>query len=83
LRYPGDVTDGVVSALRGNLGFGSLIKSYADAVKSRDQVVVDYFNVRDLGQTLGLILVNIKFFIDKSVSYIKRRLRKHEIVRKV
>jgi predicted ATP-grasp superfamily ATP-dependent carboligase len=83
LRYPGDVTDGVVNALRGNLGFGSLIKSYADAVKSRDQVVVDYFNVRDLGQTLGLILVNIKFFIDKSVSYIKRRLRKHEIVRKV
>lgn len=82
LRYPGDVTDGVMSALRGNLDFHGLLVSYVRALRSPDQVVVDYFNLRDLGQTLGLILTNIKFFFDKSVSYIKRGVRRHGIARK-
>lgn len=83
LRYPGDVTDGVINALRGYLDFRSLLASYVRAFRSRDQVVVDHFNVKDLGQTLGLILANIKSFFDKSVSYIKRRIRRHGVVRKV
>lgn len=82
LRYPGDLTDGVINALRGYLDFRSLLASYIRALRSQDQVVIDYFNVKDLGQTLGLFLVNIKSFFDKSLSYIKRRMRRHGIVRK-
>nr|WP_282562653.1 hypothetical protein [Marinobacter panjinensis] len=82
LRYPGDITDGVINSLRGNLDFGSLIASYVRAFRSRDQVVVDHFNAKDLGLTLGLVLTNIKSFFDKSVSYIKRRIRRHGVVRK-
>lgn len=82
LRYPGDVTDGVINSLRGHLDFGSLFASYLRAFRSQDQVVIDHFNVKDLGQTLGLILTNLKSFFDKSVSYVKRRIRRHGVVRK-
>lgn len=82
LRYPGDITDGVVNALRGYLDFRSLIASYLRAFRSTDQVVIDHVNVKDPGQTLGLVLTNIKSFLVKSVSFIKRRIRRHGIVRK-
>lgn len=82
LRYPGDITDGVVNSLRGYLDFRSLVATYLRALRSQDRVVIDYFNLKDPGQTLGLILANIKSFIEKSVSFIKRRIRRHGIVRK-
>lgn len=83
LRYPGDISDGVVNAVRGYLDFRSLIASYLRALRSPDQVVIDHFNFKDSGQTFGLILVNLKSFFEKSLSFIKRRMRKHGILRKV
>lgn len=83
MRYPGDITDGVVNAFRGYIDIRSLIASYLRALRSPDQVVIDHFNFKDLGQTFGLILVNIKSFFEKSLSFIKRRMRKHGLLRKV
>ena len=82
LRYPGDLTDGVVNGLRGNLKFSALLESYWRALISRDQVVVDHFNSRDPGLTFGLLLFNIRSFVDKAVSYIRRRVLRNGLARK-
>lgn len=82
LRYPGDLTDGVVNAVRGNLDISTLLSSYWRALFSPDQVVIDHFNRKDLGLTFGLVLFNVRTFIEKAVSYIRRRMLKNGFARK-
>jgi predicted ATP-grasp superfamily ATP-dependent carboligase len=77
LRYPGDLTDGFVNSLRGYLSIGKLLTSYWAALWSDDQVVVDYFNSKDPGLTIGLFISNMRRFFKKIVGYIKRRLIKN------
>lgn len=74
LRYPGDLTDGVVNAMRGNLRFSELLSSYWRAFCSDDEVVIDHFNRNDLGMVLGLITFNARTFFEKAVSFVRRRL---------
>lgn len=75
LRYPGDISDGVIYALRGHISFRSLFKSYIKAILSKEAIVIDHLNVYDIRMTIAILLNNLFQFIKESKKYIKKHIR--------
>ena len=77
LRYPGDISDGIVNSWRGYLRFNEIMRSYLKAARSPKRTVVDYFNSRDLRLTVMIQAFNMVRFGAKVVSYLRRRIRSY------
>ncbi|MDX1590159.1 MAG: hypothetical protein R3296_14590 [Oleiphilaceae bacterium] len=75
LRYPGDITDGLVNMVRGHLGLKPFLRSYLEALGPGSRVIVDHFNLRDPGMTFYLQVLNARRFLRKLVLYGKRVCR--------
>jgi predicted ATP-grasp superfamily ATP-dependent carboligase len=74
LRVPGDISDGILNALRGNLAFGPLLASYARALLGSRAVVIEHFNARDLPMTFVLLTNGLFSFSSRMVKYLTRRI---------
>ena len=75
LRYPGDITDGLVNILRGYVSAKEFIGSYVKALMSGEKIVIDYFNYKDLRLTIAIQLHNVRSFMRKTRLFIIRRIR--------
>lgn len=75
LRYPGDITDGVVNAMRGHLHFGSIVKSYISAFFSKGPVVIDHWNSNDIRLSGAILFNNGMNFLKKTFKYVLKRLK--------
>jgi predicted ATP-grasp superfamily ATP-dependent carboligase len=74
LRYPGDITDGIVNIFRGYISAKEFLGSYAKALRSDEKVVIEYFNYNDFRLTMAIQLTNILHFLKKIRSFIRRRI---------
>ncbi len=74
LRYPGDITDGVVNAMRGHISLKSIIKSYIHAVSSKEPVIIDHWNSKDIKLSGAILFNNGLIFLKKVIRYIKKRI---------
>lgn len=74
LRYPGDITDGFVNMVRGHIALKPFVRSYLEAMRPGNRVIVDHFNARDPGMTFYLQILNFKRFLRKLLLYTRRVL---------
>lgn len=70
LRYPGDITDGIVNISRNYINVNSYINSYFRAFFSNEKVIIEYFNCKDLFLTIAIQISNIYILTKKLSRYI-------------
>jgi len=75
LRYPGDLSDGIVNYWRGHLKLKDFMRSYLVLARNPRQAVVDYFNIKDFRMTIAVQVFNLIRFGSKVMSFVKRRLK--------
>ena len=74
LRYPGDITDGIVNIFRGYISAKEFLGSYVKALRSDEKIIIEYFNYNDLRLAMAIQLTNILHFLKKTRSFIRRRI---------
>lgn len=74
LRYPGDISDGVINIVRGYIDIKDFVNSYINAIFSKDKVIIDHFNCNDIVLTSAIQISNICIFLQKTYRYIYKRI---------